>query len=113
MPEFKISVDQSLDAAGGALAMRVGQKSVLVSKSLADALAPYALGNDAFTVASFLASFPSAVAGSLGLNPATVSESAKHLVEQLEQSEGGGHQRPEAAPAMPPLGAHHPGWLHG
>ncbi|HEX8452501.1 MAG TPA: hypothetical protein VF647_10420 [Longimicrobium sp.] len=112
MSRFKIHVDQNPDVKDRVLDIRVAPNSVVVSKSLADALAPYALGNDAVTVAGFLTSFPTAVAGSLGVNPSKVYQSAKELVRQLETF-GADVTSIQAPAATPPMGARHPGIYGG
>jgi len=108
MPRYKIQVDPKLSVQDAAFGARVVDERVLVPERLAQALAPYSLGNDASTVAGFLSSFPATVAGALGLNPGVAIESAGQLVGLLTKY---GVDANQAEFTMPPLGAQHPGLL--
>jgi hypothetical protein len=77
MSKFTIKGDPALDHVEDGIALRVAHHDVLVPEALVMAVGPYALGNDAVALAGFLASFPTAVSGSLGVSPGAVVDFAE------------------------------------
>lgn len=110
MSQFKIRPDPELEGNEDGIALRVAQNDVLVPESLVNAVSPYAVGNDAATLAGFLASFPTAVSGALGVAPGVVLDFADSLVNALEKS-GADVSALRAPPVARSYGAHHPGLL--
>lgn len=110
MSKFTIKGDPALDHVEDGIALRVAHHDVLVPEALVMAVGPYALGNDAVAFAGFLASFPTAVSGSLGVSPGAVVDFAESLTNVLEES-GADVSVIRARPVRRSYGALHPGLI--
>lgn len=86
MDRYRITPGQELDPEGPAFGARIEDHAVVLPDHLTTLLARHALGDDAVANASFLASFPSAVAQPLGLSPQAVLESAQTLLKLLKDA---------------------------
>ena len=110
MTHYTIEASPDLNVHARAFGARVSQERVLVPQRLATLLTPYALGNDALTVAGFLKSFPASVASPLGLSQDEAHHSAEELVDLLQES-GADVSILKKKIEEPPLGALHPSLL--
>jgi hypothetical protein len=108
--KFTIKADPALDRIEEGIGLRVAHNNVLVPEALVRAVDPYALGNDAVAFAGFLASFPTAVSGSLGIPPGAVVDFAESLTNVLEKS-GADVSAIRARPVRRSYGALHPGLI--
>lgn len=107
MAQYPVKVDPNLNVETDAFGVRVGDDHIVfIPSKLAQALEHQPLGNDARAIAGYLASFPTSVAGSLGLSPSAVMKAAGDLMQLLKNS---GVDVP-AAPHRPRFhyGARHP-----
>ena len=111
MPRYQVKVDPSLDVKMKAFGARVDDKSVFIPSSLAQALRDLPLGDDAATVAVYLASFPMSVASSLGLTPSAVIKAAGALITLLEESGADVSSAHRRGVTRRVHGARHPGNL--
>lgn len=111
MTKYRVKVDPSLDVNERAFGVRIDNGNVFIPSILARALKPHPLGEDPVTIAGFLKSFPSAVAGCLGLSPRVVSQSVDAFIELLEES-GADVSSARRRGSDHILGARHPGQLN-
>ncbi len=86
MDRYRIMADRKLNPGDPAFGARIRDKTVVIPDNLVTLLARHSLGDDAVTNASFLASFPTAVAAPLGLTPQAVIVSAKNLLLLLKDA---------------------------
>lgn len=107
MTRYQVKVDPNLNVESKAFGARVDNKNVFIPSKLARALEHLPLGDDAATIAGFIASFPTSVAGSLGLSPDTVIKAVNAFIKLLEES-GADVSSARRRMARPPRGARHP-----
>lgn len=110
MTTYKIKADSALDARGRAFGARVCGSEVLLPTKLAQALERFVVGDDAVTVASFLDSFPTAVATTLNVSPQAIKDAAEALIAMLAES-GADVSRLRRPTPSRTRGARHPAQL--
>jgi hypothetical protein len=111
MKRYKIKVDPSLNVRNTAFGIRIGEDDVFIPAGLANALKQVPLGDDAMTVANFLAAFPTSVAGSLGVSAEAVLKAADAFVELLLHTSGSDMSLPRRPMPRLARGAKHPGQI--
>ena len=76
MTKYQVKVDPNLNVNNRAFGARIVNGDVFIPSKLAQALKQHpTIGEDPVTIAGFLASFPTAVVGYLGLSPGAVMQS--------------------------------------
>lgn len=110
MTKYKVKVDPNLNVTNDAFGARVVNNDVFIPSKLSHALKHLPLGDDAVTIAGFLASFPTSVASPLGLSPAAVIKAVNALIKLLEES-GADVSSARHLAVRPLRGARHPGQL--
>lgn len=84
--KYQVKVDSNLNIENKAFGARIYNNNVFIPPKLAQVLDPLLLGDDAMTIAGFLAAFPTSVASSLNLSPEAVGIAANDLIDLLEKS---------------------------
>lgn len=110
MTRYKIKVDPNLNVRNEAFGVRVDNNDVFIPARLAQVLKQIPLGDDAVTIASFLASFPTSVASPLGFSPEAVLKAANAFIKLLDES-GADVSSARRPTSRLPRGAKHPGQL--
>lgn len=110
MTRYRVKVDPELNVNNHAFGARIDNGDVFIPSELAQALKQHPVGEDPVTIAGFLASFPTAVAGYLGLSPRAVMKSVEDFIELLEES-GADVTRVRRRSSHRIYGARHPGQL--
>ncbi len=86
MSNYRVKVDPNLDVYSRAFGARIEGGCVFIPSKLDQVLKQHPIGEDPVTIAGFLASFPSAVSGYLGLSPRAVMELVEGFIDLLEKS---------------------------
>ena len=112
MTKYQVKVDPNLNVNNRAFGARIVNGDVFIPSKLAQALKQHpTIGEDPVTIAGFLASFPTAVVGYLGLSPGAVMQSVEAFIELLEQSGADVTSVRRRVPRHS-YGARHPGHLN-
>jgi len=107
MKRFHIKVDPNLSFETKAFGARAENDSILIPSKLAQVLERFSLGDDAVTIAGYLAAFPTSVAGALGLSPGAAIAAAESFIKLIEDS-GADVSSIRRPIRRRPLGAKHP-----
>jgi len=107
MRKFLVKVDPNLKVKTKAFGARVDHDNVFIPSKLAQALERFSLGDDATTIAGFIAAFPSSLAGDLGLSIDKAIAAGNSFIKLIEES-GADISSVRHRVERRPYGARHP-----
>ena len=111
MGKYIVKVDPNLNINNQAFGARIDHDhNVFIPSKLDQALKQHPIGEDPVSIAAFLASFPTAVSGFLGLSPLAVMKAVDAFIELLAQS-GADVTSARRCAKKHAYGARHPGGL--